>query len=287
MARDVSGVYTLPTGNPVISGTVIESAWANTTMDDMSSALTDSLSRTARGGMQAQLSAINGTVVAPGYVFADSLTTGLSYDDITQELVISRGGTEVLRFKLSGVMQVPVGYAAVADNDLVSKGEMDAADTIGSDALQVHLDAVLDAHPMEAITGLATALANLIHADITLRDAADSHPRAAITDVEGVFTDRIDGFLDNGLHAGEYIDGSPVDDADAILINSTFAVWSGSIANIPAEVTSSRTLITTQIYLDATAGIQFCEVITKGKWGKWYRIRDSSVWGAWGVAAGP
>jgi hypothetical protein len=45
MARDSSGTYTLPVGNPVNEGEVIESAWANTTLEDVSDDLTDSLDR--------------------------------------------------------------------------------------------------------------------------------------------------------------------------------------------------------------------------------------------------
>ena len=42
--RNGAGTYTLPPGNPVVSGTLIESEWANTTMSDLAAALTDSIS---------------------------------------------------------------------------------------------------------------------------------------------------------------------------------------------------------------------------------------------------
>lgn len=41
--RNGAGTYSLPPGNPVIAGTVIESTWANSTMSDIAVALTDSL----------------------------------------------------------------------------------------------------------------------------------------------------------------------------------------------------------------------------------------------------
>jgi hypothetical protein len=44
MARNGSGVYSLPAGNPVTTGTTISSTWANTTLNDISSALTTSIS---------------------------------------------------------------------------------------------------------------------------------------------------------------------------------------------------------------------------------------------------
>ena len=44
MARNGSGVYTLPSGNPVVTGSIISSTWANTTLNDIASALTNSIS---------------------------------------------------------------------------------------------------------------------------------------------------------------------------------------------------------------------------------------------------
>ena len=43
MSRNGSGVYSLPAGNPVVTGTTISSTWANNTMNDLASALTDSV----------------------------------------------------------------------------------------------------------------------------------------------------------------------------------------------------------------------------------------------------
>lgn len=44
MPRNGNGSYTPPAGNPVIPGTVIESNWANDTINDIAAALTDSIS---------------------------------------------------------------------------------------------------------------------------------------------------------------------------------------------------------------------------------------------------
>lgn len=44
MARNGSGTYVLPAGNPVITGTTISSSWANTTLDDVATALSQSIS---------------------------------------------------------------------------------------------------------------------------------------------------------------------------------------------------------------------------------------------------
>jgi hypothetical protein len=44
MPRNGSGTYSLPVGNPVVTGTTISSTWANNTLTDISNALTGSLS---------------------------------------------------------------------------------------------------------------------------------------------------------------------------------------------------------------------------------------------------
>lgn len=43
MPRNGQGIYTLPVGNPVITGTTITSTWGNTTMQDIANALTGSV----------------------------------------------------------------------------------------------------------------------------------------------------------------------------------------------------------------------------------------------------
>jgi microcystin-dependent protein len=55
MPRNAQGVYSLPVGNPVIPGTLIETTWANPTMTDIAAALTGSLPRDGSAGMQGPL----------------------------------------------------------------------------------------------------------------------------------------------------------------------------------------------------------------------------------------
>ena len=44
MSRNGSGTYTLPAGNPVVTGTTISTTWANSTLTDIQNALTQSVS---------------------------------------------------------------------------------------------------------------------------------------------------------------------------------------------------------------------------------------------------
>jgi len=45
MARNGSGTYVLPAGNPVVTGSTISSTWANNTLNDMATALTGSIAK--------------------------------------------------------------------------------------------------------------------------------------------------------------------------------------------------------------------------------------------------
>ena len=45
MPRNLSGTYTLPSGNPVTAGTTITTTWANNTLNDIATALTQSVSK--------------------------------------------------------------------------------------------------------------------------------------------------------------------------------------------------------------------------------------------------
>lgn len=76
MPRDNAGNFTLVPGNPVQSGTVVSSTWANSTLDDVSTALTDSLDRYGRGGMLAPFKFSDGTNLLPGAAWVNEPTTG-------------------------------------------------------------------------------------------------------------------------------------------------------------------------------------------------------------------
>lgn len=76
-SRSSGGTYSLPAGNPVVTGTTITSTWANNTLSDLSTELTDSLSRSGKGAMLAPLELANGTVALPALSFDSDPDTGL------------------------------------------------------------------------------------------------------------------------------------------------------------------------------------------------------------------
>lgn len=75
MPRDASGTYTKPDGTTAVTGQIISSSAYNDLANDEATALTDSLSRSGKGGMQADLS-MGGkkvTNVAAGAANADAV----------------------------------------------------------------------------------------------------------------------------------------------------------------------------------------------------------------------
>jgi hypothetical protein len=55
MSRNGSGVYTLPAGNPVVTGTTITTTWANNTLTDIANTLTGSVASDGQTEMTGDL----------------------------------------------------------------------------------------------------------------------------------------------------------------------------------------------------------------------------------------
>jgi len=75
MSRNGSGTYTLPAGNPVVSGTVIATTWANNTMNDLASAMTDSVAADGQTPMTGPLNMNSNKVtnLATGTISGDGI----------------------------------------------------------------------------------------------------------------------------------------------------------------------------------------------------------------------
>ncbi len=77
MPRDANGNYALPSGNPVVTQTDISSVWANDTMSDLGTEMTDSLSRSGKGGMTGPFPIVDKSGNIPGLSFAAEPTSGI------------------------------------------------------------------------------------------------------------------------------------------------------------------------------------------------------------------
>jgi microcystin-dependent protein len=64
MSRNGSGTYTLPAGNPVVTGTTITTTWANTTLNDIASSLTGSVAADGQTPMSGSLNMANNKIIS-------------------------------------------------------------------------------------------------------------------------------------------------------------------------------------------------------------------------------
>lgn len=103
MPRDASGNYTLPVGNPVVSGTAISSATHNATIADIAAELQDSLSRSGKGGMTAPFVNSNGDASNPGVTFVGETNTGWFWNAVG-DLRAAISGTWRLAIKAAGLV---------------------------------------------------------------------------------------------------------------------------------------------------------------------------------------
>jgi len=108
MSRDANGTYTLPGGNPVVTGTTISSAWANSTFNDVASALTDSLSRSGLGSMTSPLKLSNGSIGLPSLSWGTETTAGL-YRAGAADFRWALGGTDFYTITSSTFSFVKLG----------------------------------------------------------------------------------------------------------------------------------------------------------------------------------
>jgi len=120
MSRNGSGTYTLPAGNPVVTGTTIASTWANNTLSDIASALTDSVAADGQTAMSGNLNLNSNKIVnlatptlstdAVTKAYADALVSGGTGSFTTLTVT----GTTTLATSLTGVLKGTSGVVAVA-----------------------------------------------------------------------------------------------------------------------------------------------------------------------------
>jgi hypothetical protein len=115
MSRNGSGVYSLPAGNPVVTGTSISSTWSNTTLSDIATALTGSVASDGQTPMTGNLDMNSQKVVllANGTVSTDAinlgqLTAALTNTTVTGNLTVTGNGS----FGGTGFLLIPKGTTA-------------------------------------------------------------------------------------------------------------------------------------------------------------------------------
>ncbi len=131
MSRDSNGTYNLPSGNPVLPGTVIESDWANTTMSDIAGALTGSIAANGVTEPTANLpmGGFHHTGVSAATARNQYLTLGVAQDGLAGRVTLSSGSGDNLVGTMTGT---PPAYS---DGMIVSW--IQPANNTGAVTLQV------------------------------------------------------------------------------------------------------------------------------------------------------
>jgi hypothetical protein len=79
MSRNGNGIYNLPAGNPVVTGTSIASTWANTTMSDIAAGLTQSVAADGQTPMTGSLNMTNNTITTVADATASGDAVSVNY----------------------------------------------------------------------------------------------------------------------------------------------------------------------------------------------------------------
>jgi hypothetical protein len=115
MSRNGSGVYSLPAGNPVITGTTISSTWANTSLADIASAISGSIAADGQTPITGSLAMGGnkltnmgtGSVTGNAVEYSQFLAAFVNAI-ITGDLTVTGNG----EFQGTGALKLPAGTTA-------------------------------------------------------------------------------------------------------------------------------------------------------------------------------
>ncbi len=284
MPRDSSGNYTLPAGNPVITGTVITSDWANDTMSDMGNEMTNSLSRNGQGGMLAPLQFVDGSVNEPGIAFVLEPTLGW-YRSGTSIMALAALGDEHLRYDANFTsFSVQQGNNPSINLHPVVAGGVPSVrfrDVPGTVRARIDFDEAGGAFSLQRISdvgALETLLTLTDNGNVNINGPVpfgdDQLTRKDYVDAN--FAKYLAGYLDTGIHE-DY-----TQNIDDILINSTYLIWTGAATGFPSDFVSTGILVTDFHDSGTDGGTQLLYGIRIGDEYKiWMRSKDANVWKTW------
>lgn len=145
-SRNSSGTYSLPAGNPVVTGTAISSTWANNTLSDIGTELTDSLNRSGKGPMLAALELVDGSVATPALSFDSDTDTGI-FRSSANNITVACGGAGALTIGPTGMAPLVPVFAAVGSVTNPSYSFLGDANTgvywIGADTIGIAANSAL------------------------------------------------------------------------------------------------------------------------------------------------
>jgi hypothetical protein len=150
MSRNGSGIYNLPTGNPVVTGTTITSNWGNTTMSDIATALTGSVAADGQtpitGNLQMGGNKLTG--LGNGTASTDSATYGQLTAFVPSGVILMWSGS---------IASIPSGWLLCdgtnSTPDLRNRFIVGAGSTYAVNATGGSADATLVSHYHTGTTG--------------------------------------------------------------------------------------------------------------------------------------
>ena len=248
MPRNGSGVYTLPSGNPVVPGTTIDAAWANDTLEDMANEITNSLSRTGAGGMLAPFRIYDDTVTAPGLSFLNETNTGL-YRFGSGSAWFSVLGVNVAQFST-------VGLTIAAGKSLTALGATYLSSTLSVTGAATMASTL-------AVNGALTASGGVIGnltGNVTAATGTSTFNNVTISgslDMDAGSSATITG-LSTPTNASDAANKGYVDTQVATRLALTGGTMTGAIAMSSAKITGLGTPTAdadaaTKAYVDSTA----------------------------------
>ena len=155
MSRNGAGTYSLPAGNPVVTGTSISSTWANTTLTDLASAVTASIANDGQTPITANLpmTGFKHTNVAAATARTE-YAQAAQVQDSTFQYLSSVAGTDTI------TATAPIGMTAYAAGQ-VFRFFATGANTGGAGGVTVNINSI-GALPLTYEDGTALVLGELI-----------------------------------------------------------------------------------------------------------------------------
>lgn len=195
MPRDASGNYTLPAGNPVVNGTLIESVWANSTLSDIATQLNGVVTRDGLLGPSDPFKLVDGTAMNPGLSFSAQPGLGL-YRKAADTLAFARSGTELMSLNTT---DINFGTKTLTVGGISSSGVSKVGDgTVAAPAYSFNSEAGLGMYRNAAGTlGFATGGSDVLKASSTRVDV-----------LKPLYTSSIDTGSGNITTTGSIIAGS-------------------------------------------------------------------------------
>ena len=137
MSRNGSGTYTLPVGNPVVTGTTISTTWANTTLTDIANTLTASVASDGQTPMTGSLNMASNKIIsvtdptnaqdAATKAYADALTNGTaagSFTSLAYSTTLT-GGTGVVNLGSGQFYKDASGNVGIGTASPTAGGKLD------------------------------------------------------------------------------------------------------------------------------------------------------------------